>query len=144
MNAKRVVMLVMACTSLSLLGALAVPVAVQPTQEVQQDDKIKSQIRKQFMREKLSSNQKIVEGLSLKDFGLVREGAEGVTALVKGQHWFVLDTPEYNDYSKDMEQAAQKLIKAADDKNMEAAALRYFDLTLNCIDCHRYLETVGN
>jgi hypothetical protein len=142
MNAKRVVILVMACVSLSLLGALAVPVAVQPPQEVQQDEKIKTAARKQFMRGKLISNKKIVEGLSLKDFALVREGAEGVNALVKGQHWFVLDTLEYQDYSKDMEQAAQKLIKAADDKNMEAAALRYFDVTLNCIDCHRYLETV--
>jgi hypothetical protein len=81
---------------------------------------------------------------SFKDFALVREGAQGVTALVKGQHWFVLNTPEYNDYSKNMEQAAQRLVKAADNNNIEAAALRYFDLTLNCIDCHRYLETVGN
>lgn len=143
MKAKRVVILLMACASLSLLGGLAVPAKVQPNQ-VKQDEQIKSKARKQFMRGKLTSNQKIVEGLSLKNFALVREGAEGVTALVKGQHWFVLDTPEYKEYSKDMEQAAQRLIKAADNKNIEAATLRYFEVTLNCIDCHRYLETVDN
>lgn len=144
MNAKRVVVIVVACASLSLLGGLASSARFQPKQEVQQDEQIKIEARKQFMRGKLTSNQKIVEGLSLKNYALIREGAEGVTALVKGQHWFVLETREYKDYSKDMEQAAQRLVAAADDKNIEAAALRYFDLTLNCIDCHQYLETMGN
>ena len=95
------------------------------------------------MRGKLLSNQKIVEGLSLKDFGLVREGAKGVTELVKGQHWFVLDTPEYQAHSKAMEDAANRLIRAANEKNIDAVTLRYFDLTLSCVDCHRYFETVG-
>lgn len=148
MNGKRIVVVIMACVSLSLLGALAIPAKVQPAAEflpkMTQDEDLKSEARKQFMRGKLLSNQKIVEGLSLKDFGLVKEGAEGVTALVKGQHWFVLETEEYKNYSREMEQAARMLEVAAKDKNIEAAALRYFDLTLNCIDCHRYLETMNN
>jgi hypothetical protein len=66
-----------------------------------------------------------------------------VTALVMGQHWFVLDTHEYKEFSKAMEDSANQLIRAANEKNVDAAALRYFDLTLRCIDCHRYVETVG-
>jgi hypothetical protein len=102
---------------------------------------IKSEARKLFMRGKLLSNQKIVEGLSLKDFDLIDEGAAGVVALVKGQHWFVLDTDEYKRYSRELSTAAERLQDAAKQKNIEAAALRYFDLTLTCIDCHQYLET---
>ena len=113
-------------------------------QDTSQSEQIKSAARKEFMRGKLVSNQQIVEGLSLKDFGLIQQGARGVTELVKGQHWFVLKTPEYKAFSQEMESSAQRLISAAEDKNIEAAALRYFELTLKCIDCHMYLETVGH
>lgn len=137
----RIVVLLIACMSLTLIGGLMVRAQVQDKQDVDQQEQVKQQARKEFMRGKLESNQKIVEGLSLKDFAMIREGAQGVTAIVIGQHWFVLDTQAYRDYSQDMEQAGQRLVDAADKKNLEAAALRYFDLTLNCIDCHRYLET---
>ena len=137
----RIVVFLIACMSLSLIGGLMVRAQVQDKQDVQLQEKAKQQARKHFMRGKLESNKKIVEGLSLKDFAMIREGAKGVTAIVKGQHWFVLDTPAYKDYSQDMEQAAKRLVAAADKKNLEAATLRYFELTLNCIDCHRYLET---
>ena len=95
------------------------------------------------MRGKLVSNQKIVEGLSLKNFEMIQEGAVAVVMLVKGQHWFVLDTPGYRQHSEEMARAAKRLEDAAKDGNIEAAALRYFDLTLTCIDCHQYLETEG-
>ena len=140
MNAKPRIVILIACVSL-LFGGLAIPTHFQPTQDVNQGEEIKSSARKHFMRGKLTSNQRIVEGLSLRNFEMVREGADGVTALVKGQHWFVLETPEYREFSKDMEKASKRLAAAADAKNIEAAALRYFDLTLNCIDCHEYLST---
>ncbi len=136
-----------ACFGLLLLGhVLPARVALHQAseQEEEQAEQAKSEIRKQFMRGKLVSNQKIVEGLSLKDFALVKEGAEDSTAIVKGQHWFVLNTPEYQEYSKDMEVAANRLIEATEREDIEASALRYFDLTLTCIDCHRYLETLGH
>ncbi len=116
----------------------------QQDDTTQEADKIKQEARQAFMRGKLTSNQQIVEGLSLKDFDLIRSGAEGVKALVKGQHWFVLTTPEYEKLTGDMSQAANRLAAAATNQNIEAAALRYFDLTLTCIDCHQYLETAGN
>ena len=109
--------------------------------EQQDQDDLKSDARKAFMRGKLVSNQKIVEGLSVKDFGMIAEGAADVKALVKGQHWFVLDSPEYKRLSAEMELAATRLEKAAKAKSIEATALRYFDLTVNCIDCHSHIET---
>ena len=107
----------------------------------QDEEQIRAAARQAFMRGKLASNQKIVEGLTTKNYEMIADGANAVKALVKGQHWFVLDTPEYKRFSKDMELAATQLHDAAVDKNMDAAALRYFDLTLNCLDCHRYIET---
>ncbi len=135
----RIVVFLVGCLTLSLIGGLVVRAQVQDRPD--QQERVKQQARKKFMRGKLDSNKKIVEGLSMKDFAMIREGAQNVTAVVKGQHWFVLDTPAYKQYSQDMEQAAQLLVDAADKKNIEAATLRYFDLTLDCIDCHRYIET---
>ncbi len=129
---------------LLLVGALVVPAgAIQQPQQEDEAEQIKSEARQLFMRGKLASNQKIVEGLSLKNYEMIQEGAESVVQLVKGQHWFVLTTPEYRRFSEDMTMAAQRLKDAARNENIEAAALRYFDLTLTCIDCHQYLETVG-
>ncbi len=145
------VVIFLACASLMFLSHVT-PARVFQDQdeeveslEIQEEqiEQAKSDIRKQFMRGKLVSNQKIVEGLSLRDYALVAAGAKDVTSIVKGQHWFVVDTPEYQEYSRDMETAAQKLQEAADREDIEASALRYFDLTLKCIDCHQYMETVG-
>jgi len=126
-----------------LFGSLVVLAAVPQEQEENQAEQIKSEARQVFMRGKLVSNQNIVEGLSIKDFDKVKEGANAVVMLVKGQHWFVLDTPGYRQHSQEMERAAQRLHDAAENANIEAAVLRYFDLTLTCIDCHQYLETQG-
>ena len=136
----------LACSGLLFLGHVE-PAPVAQDQETEQQDQAeqaRSENRKEFMRGKLLSNQKIVEGLSLKDFALVTEGAKDVTAIVKGQHWFVINTPEYQEFSKDMETAAQRLQEAAKRGDIEASTLRYFDLTLKCIDCHQYLETLGH
>lgn len=106
----------------------------------QQDEELRQAARKTFMRSKLASIQKIVEGMSTKNFGLIGEGAGEIKALVKGQHWFVLQTNEYQDFSAEMERAADRLEQAARGHSVETVALRYFDLTLNCLDCHGYIE----
>ena len=113
--------------------------AVTKTQDEQ--EKLKKLARKKFMQGKLVSNKKIVQGLTTNDFGLVKEGAQEVSAYVKGQSWFVLKTPEYRVFSDDMSRAAKSLERAAKNQNVEAAALRYFELTVKCIDCHQYILT---
>lgn len=119
-----------------------------PEQDQDQDpeelqEQLRQQARQTFMRGKLLSNQMIVEGLTTNDFQKITEGSAGITAMVKGQHWFVIDDPEYRNYSQDMQKIAGKLNQAAEEKNMEAATLRYFEMTLNCIDCHRYIESLN-
>jgi hypothetical protein len=113
----------------------------QDPEELQ--EQLRQQARQTFMRGKLLSNQMIVEGLTTNDFQKIIEGSAGITAMVKGQHWFVIDDPEYRNYSQDMNKIAGKLNQTAAEKNMEAATLRYFEMTLNCIDCHRYIESLN-
>ncbi len=77
---------------------------------------------------------------AVKNFALIAEGAAEVKALVKGQHWFVLQTPEYREFSTEMQLAAERLEQAAQHQSIDGVTLRYFDLTLNCVDCHTYIE----
>jgi sensor histidine kinase regulating citrate/malate metabolism len=127
--------------SFLLIGGLVVQAGIYQDRQDDQAEQIMSTARQMFMRGKLASNQKIVEGLSTRNYDMIRDGADAVMALTKGQHWFVIDTPDYRKHGEDMTAAAQRLLDAAESKNIEAAALRYFDLTLNCLDCHQYIET---
>ena len=142
---------VIICTSLALGSATMTNVqpsnlsfsSIQDQDQDQAQDKrnILEKARQVFMRSKLDSNKKIVEGLTTKNFDKIKEGAEEIKALTKGQHWVVIDTERYKQYSRDMEKAATLLQEAAEKKNIEAAALRYFGSTMNCVDCHRYIES---
>ena len=120
--------------------ALGEALVSNTTAQEKQDEDVRQAARKTFMRGKLASIQKIVEGMATKNFGLTAEGAAEIKALVKGQHWFVLQTNEYQDFSAEMERAAGRLEQAAKNQSVDTVALRYFDLTLNCLDCHGYIE----
>jgi hypothetical protein len=118
----------------------AVPGNTPAVTQQEQEEDVRQMARKAFMRGKLASNQKIVEGIAVKNFALIAEGAAEVKALVKGQHWFVLQTPEYREFSTEMQLAAERLEQAAQHQSIDGVTLRYFDLTLNCVDCHTYIE----
>jgi cytochrome c556 len=127
-------------TSLGV-GTISQPAANPPnnnTVQDQDDDDVKKKLRQVFMRGKLKSNQKIVEGLSTNNFKLIAEGADDVTTLLKGEHWFVIDTKQYRVHSDEFKTAAVRLKAAAEKKNIEGATLRYFELTMSCVDCHQY------
>lgn len=79
-----------ACTSFPVLS-FVLPARVSQDQELERElaqeeqaEQAKSEIRKQFMRGKLVSNQKIVEGLSLKDFALISEAQKTSRQSSKG------------------------------------------------------------
>ena len=96
--------------------------------------------RRDFMRAKLMFTQNIVEGLATENFDQVVAGAEEIKGVIGGAQWLVHDTPEYQRHSDELKQAVDQLIVAGKSKNLDAAALRYFDMTLRCIDCHKYLR----
>lgn len=92
------------------------------------------------MQRKLAHSHKILEGLALKDFGKIGAGADGLIECVGEATWKINETEKYTTYSGDFLRRAQALKKAAKDKNIDAAALSYVDLTLTCVKCHEYLR----
>jgi hypothetical protein len=92
------------------------------------------------MQRKLAHSQKVLEGLATKDFKKIDTGADGLIECVKDATWKINDTEKYLVYSNDFLRRAQGLKKAAKDKNIDAAALAYVDMTLTCVKCHQYLR----
>ncbi len=72
---------------------------------------------------------------------LVRE-SQALVLLSEAAEWQVLETADYAAESSEFRRAADGLKKAARDKNLDAAALRYVDLTLKCVHCHKYVRSV--
>jgi hypothetical protein len=95
-----------------------------------------------LMQAKLQSAQSIIKGLALEDFELIQREAQRLELLSLDTDWNILQTNEYARISKEFREAAKKLKTAGDEKNLDAAGLGYFRLTMTCIDCHRHVRAV--
>jgi hypothetical protein len=96
-----------------------------------------------FMRLKMQHSQQILEGLMLENFNLIERHAQEMSLLSMESQWNVLRTQKYVDQSGDFRHAIQHLIDAAREKKMDATALAFVDVTLKCIQCHRYVRGPG-
>lgn len=95
---------------------------------------------KEFMREKLRSSNMVLEGLVTDDPALVREGAEALHKMSDSERWRVSNDVLYRQFSGEYRRISEQLVDAAEKKNMDQAALRWMDATMNCIECHRYVR----
>jgi cytochrome c556 len=95
-----------------------------------------------FMRVKLKNSQKVLEGLVLEDFEEIAKNAEEMNLLSLAETWQVLQTPDYVEYSRKFRNAADALSDMAKKKNLDQATVAYNQLTLKCVECHKYVRGV--
>jgi hypothetical protein len=93
-----------------------------------------------LMRKKLENSQKVLEGIAVNDFKLIAKHADELRDLSKQVEWKVFKTPQYEIHSNEFRRSAETLIKNAKDKNIDAAALTYVEMTLTCVRCHKYVR----
>lgn len=93
-----------------------------------------------FMLRKLTYSRDIVSGLALEDFELISKRAQDLMLLSHEADWKVLTTPEYLKMSSDFRGSAERLRNNANEKNLDGATLSYFEVTLNCVRCHKYIR----
>jgi cytochrome c556 len=106
-----------------------------------QDKKPKEEPKKPtVMQRKLAHSHKVLEALAKKDFKELEVGADGLIECAKDLTWKINETERYLVYTNDFLRRAEGLKKAAKDKNIDAAALSYVDLTLTCVKCHQFLR----
>jgi len=91
-----------------------------------------------FMRMKLEASQKILAGLALEDFELIQEGADKLEEMSAAEKWRVTNDAFFREHSADFQKMAKRLSKNAKEGKLEASALTWLEVTMQCIECHKW------
>jgi cytochrome c556 len=95
---------------------------------------------KEFMRDKLEFSQHVLEGFATEDYDLIVAKGTRLSAMSKEADWRVFENPDYDQQSVTFRRHVDSLVKAAKDKNLDAATLAYVRLTMSCVDCHKLVR----
>lgn len=93
-----------------------------------------------FMRQKLEASNQILEGLVTEDSELVIKGAKVLVEMSSAEKWQTQHNVMYKQYSSEFQQAAKKLMEAAEKENFDGAALKWIDTTMKCMECHKFVR----
>jgi cytochrome c556 len=100
----------------------------------------RSRATKEFMRDKLELSQKVLEGLAMEDYDLISAKAQKLSAMSREAPWQVFENPDYAQHSITFRRNADSLVRAAREKNLDAATLAYVRMTMSCVDCHKFVR----
>lgn len=92
-----------------------------------------------LMRKKLVLAQEILKAVVTSDWVALETNSRELERLTHDPAWMVLRYPEYRQHSDAFLRAIQTLHRAAAQRDLEASPRAYVDMTLQCVDCHRYL-----
>jgi hypothetical protein len=123
---------------LAFLGtstAFVVPIAAPTLQDEPRSGNKESSV---FMALKLKAAQSALNGVVVGDLALLESSATELVMLSRKAEFQLQKTAEYANHSKAFEQNAKELLGAARSKNLDGAALAYVQLSLNCVNCHKY------
>ena len=73
------------------------------------------------------------------DWAALETQSRVLEELTNDRRWFVLNSPEYARHSTSFKQAVHDLHAAAVKRDLDEAPKAYAAMTLQCVDCHRYL-----
>ena len=93
-----------------------------------------------LMRAKLSSSQKVLEGLLAENYTLVKHGAREMVKISEAAEWPRSRDAVYEHYAAEFRRQCSKLESLADKTNHEGASFTYLQMTTTCIDCHNYVR----
>jgi hypothetical protein len=102
--------------------------------------------RAEFMRLKLEYSKLVLEGLTLENYATIIKNAQALKKLSEAAEWEVPTIPsvgEYIVFTTEFQRLADELSKKAGEKNMDGATLAYLRLTMNCVNCHKYVRQVA-
>jgi hypothetical protein len=92
------------------------------------------------MRKKLEYSQRILEGIVIEDFKLIRKNAEAMQELGRSNAFDAAKTTEYRAQFLMFDFANSELARLADEEKLDGAALAYTQLTLSCVKCHERIR----
>lgn len=99
--------------------------------------------RGEFMRQKLEFSKNVLEGLSLEQYPVIEKNARALKRLSQAAEWEVPMIPNATDYvalTTEFQRYADDLARNAREHNIDGATLAYVKLTVNCVQCHKYVR----
>ena len=108
-----------------------------------QDDQARDD-RTVLMRRKLDHAQRILGGLAEGRFGPVARSARALRELSEEAAQYNLPTEDYRRYSQEFRRLTETLAEQAEAEDLDGAMLANVQLTLNCVDCHKYVRIQMN
>ncbi len=95
-----------------------------------------------IMQWKLEYAHNLLQALILEDFEAMDRNSKRLQRLSEASNWNVLRTHEYTRHSSEFRRAVDALERAAQEKDLDAAALAYAEMTFKCVQCHKYVRGV--
>ena len=126
-------------TSRFLLAPLAVALLLTGTKSTYAQAEKESGV-KGAMRQKVACSQQLLVGITLEDYGLIVNNAKKLVELSNKTNWYSRQVPEYELFLNEFRRNAQELMKAGQQKNLDAASLAYGQMTLSCVNCHKFIR----
>ena len=77
------------------------------------------------MRQKVAYSQQVLVGITLEDYGLIANNAEKLVQLSNKTNWYSRQVPEYELFLNEVRRNAPELMKAGEQKNLDAASRAY-------------------
>jgi hypothetical protein len=93
-----------------------------------------------FMRAKLAHADHVLEGLAIEDYEMIERAAQELSLASLDSNWQVLQTEDYVRQSAEFRRSCDALKKAAQAKNLDGATLAWVEVTLKCVQCHKYVR----
>jgi hypothetical protein len=93
-----------------------------------------------FMQKKLKYAQILIEGLANEDFALIRDNTRELRKIAGDAQWKISPNLTYIKYSSEFATIAEELERRASEKDLNGATLSYIRLTINCVDCHKFVR----
>ena len=130
------------CTLLAIISLGLLVMATLRSEPLESNRSAQPDETGAFMRAKLASSQKILEGLATKKFGLIQDGAKELQKLSdaagKGSSNDVVNLH----YSREFRRLMDKLDRLAEGRNLEGASLVYMQMVSTCLRCHEHTRHV--
>ena len=93
-----------------------------------------------WMKYKLAASQKILEGMTRADYAMIEKHAAAMQNVGYLEEWGRADVPGYASHLHAFKHANRDLVLAAQAKNLDGVTIAYSQLTISCMQCHRFIR----
>jgi cytochrome c556 len=129
------------CIALLAMSCLAIlGVGVNGVRARHQDEQPRDRALAMFMQAKLDYSKDVLEGLTTADFTKVAQGAQALRQLTEDELWRVNPNINYVRYTEEFVRLADAMEAQANAQNIDGATLSYVNLTINCVNCHKFVR----